>query len=143
MPNQLLGTGAVRGLSMIAVVFVCMSLHVFGCETEVVNATARPDVLDKVEAPALQVGALAARPRPLSTPEQPSAWASSLTSSTAGESASSPRHPQSAAAQSATVPGPSADWEPIEEMNRTAAVEGTRAAAYFEPDEALTPQTTS
>src|SRR4051812_35782139 len=45
----------VRGRSMIAVVLVCMSLHVFGCETEMVSAERVSDGAENVGAISYQV----------------------------------------------------------------------------------------
>jgi hypothetical protein len=91
---------------MIAVVFVCMSLHVFGCETEMVNASVTADPAANVEAATSQV-----------------ALRTELRAPQPGGTFTKPQ-------------GPTADWEASEETTRTAAVDAIMAGEYFEADEA-------
>jgi hypothetical protein len=117
---------------MIAVVFVCMSLHVFGCETEMVNASVTADPAENVEAATSQVRALPTELRAISAPETAAMHPPPLRAK-GDENASFTPQP---GGTSTKPQGPTADWEASEEMTRTAAVDATIAGENFEADEA-------
>jgi hypothetical protein len=122
---------------MIAVVFVCMSLHVFGCETEMVNAL-QPGDPETVGAVAAQVtefpsGAMTAIAKTQPTP-------ASLTAADRGESTTFV--PRSTSLAHDVPPGLAADWESGEEMNHAAALINTAMVGSFELDQANTAEVT-